>query len=116
MGRWLVVILLSGVVTSLVGMLTFGTSPAWAQVSSGTADRLVVVAGRVTPESYGLYLVDLKNGTISVYQYLSSKHTLRLMAVRNYSFDVQLDEYNTEPPPLEIKKLVQQHKRLAETK
>jgi hypothetical protein len=29
---------------------------------------------------------------------------------------VQLDEYNTEPSPLEIKKLVQQQQRLGDTK
>jgi hypothetical protein len=38
------------------------------------------------------------------------------MAARNYKFDVQLDEYNTEPLPREIQKLVQQHKRLGGAK
>jgi hypothetical protein len=38
------------------------------------------------------------------------------MASRTYLFDVRLDEYNTEPPPSEIKKLVEQQKRLGETK
>lgn len=114
--KWLIVMLLGVVAACLLAELGLGASPAGADVSRGQADHIVCVAGKVTDETYGLYLVDLKNGTISVYQYLSSKRKLRLMAARNYTFDVQLDEYNTEPAPREIKQLVQQQKRLTETK
>jgi len=114
--KWLTVVLLTVVATCLVLELGYGISDARAEVSSGAADHVIAVAGKVTAESYGLYLVDLKNGTISVYQYLSSKRKLRLMAVRNFTFDVRLDDYNTEPSPRDIQKLVQQHKRLGETK
>ncbi len=114
--RWLIVILLSSIATCLLMELHWGAADARAEVSTGGAGGVVVVAGKVTAESYGLYLVDLKNGTISVYQYLSSKRKLRLMAVRNFTFDVQLDDYNTEPSPREIQKLVQQHKRLGGAK
>jgi hypothetical protein len=113
--RWLPVILLSLLAACLLIELASGAADEAAEVSGGAAGDVVVVAGKVTAESYGLYLVDLKNGTISVYQYLSSKRKLRLMAVRNFTFDVQLDDYNTEPSPREIQKLVQQHKRLGGT-
>ena len=114
-GKWLVVVLLSAIVACLLVEAGSGAPEVRAEVSRGEAGHLIAVAGRVTPETYGLYLVDLKNGTISVYQYISSMRKLRLMAVRNFTFDVQLDEYNTEPPVRDIKKLVQQHKRLDKT-
>ncbi|MGB2821442.1 MAG: hypothetical protein WBF17_10700 [Phycisphaerae bacterium] len=110
--KWLIVVLLSVIATCLLIELGSGVSDARAEVSSGQAGDVVVVAGKVTADSYGLYLVDLRNGTISVYQYLASIRKLRLMAARNFTFDVQLDDYNTEPSPRDIQKLVQQHKRL----
>ena len=112
--KWLIVILLSVIATCLLIEVGFGTSAARADVMAEGADHVIAVAGKVGSDSYGLYLLDLKNRTITVYQYVSGKRTLRLMAGRNISFDVQLDEYNTEPPPSEIQKLVQQHKRLGQ--
>ena len=114
--RWFIVALLSVIAACLVIEAGWGTSAARAQPSVGAAGRLIAVAGKVTGETYGVYLIDLNNGTIGVYQYLSGKKRLRLLAVRNYTFDAQLDEYNTEPPVREIKKLVQQHRRLTDTK
>jgi len=113
--KWLIVILLSVIATCLILEVGVGTSAAVAQVSTGRAQHVIAVAGKVTDQSHGVYLVDLKNGTLSVYQYLSSQRKLRLLAVRTFEFDVQLDEYNTEPSPREIQKLVQQHKRLGGT-
>ena len=118
--KWLIVILLSVIATCLVIEVGSGPSSAFAadeaDATAGAAGRMLAVAGKVTPDTYGIYLVDLKNGTIAVYQYYKARTPqLRLLAVRNFTFDVQLDEYNTEPPPREIKKLVQQHKRLGAT-
>ncbi len=110
--RWLVVALLGAVAAGLLIELGAGSRAARGQVSTGRGEGIVAVAGRVTGDSYGLYLLDLQNGTISVYQYLTGNRQLRLMAVRNYTFDVQLDSYNTDPPPRDIKALVQQQQRL----
>ena len=114
--RWAVAALLAVIAACLLMEAAVGPSPARGQEPAGAADHIIVSTGKVTAESYGLYIVDLKNGTIAVYQYLTSQRKLRLMAVRNFLFDVQLDEYNTEPAPREIRKLVQQQKRLVETK
>ena len=40
---------------------------------------------------------------------------LRLLAARTYAFDRKLDQYNTEPDPLEIKKLRDDARRLDKT-
>lgn len=116
--QWLVVGLLALAAAGLGIEAASGQSaeePA-TEVSVAQSGQIIAVAGKITPETHGLYLLDLKNGTISVYQYLSGAHKLRLMASRNYTFDVQLDEYNTEPPVKDIRKLVQEHKRVADDK
>jgi hypothetical protein len=112
--KWLIVLLLAVIATCLLIEAGAGSRPVYADATSASAGNMIAVAGKVTADTYGLYLVDLKNGTIMVYEYLSGKRQLRLMAARTYQFDVQLDEYNTEPSPREIKKLVQQNKRLGE--
>ncbi|MCD4823415.1 MAG: hypothetical protein K8S55_02315 [Phycisphaerae bacterium] len=112
--RWSLVVLLAVIAVSL--LVTLGLSAASAEggsVSSGGKDDVFVVAGQISRETYGLYLVDYKNSTICIYQYLPKTRKLRLMAARTYRFDVQLDEYNADNPlPREVKKLVQQQRRL----
>jgi len=91
-------------------------APAQAQVTaSGGGGNVFAIAGQLSRDVYGLYLVDLEHATICVYEYLpagTGSSRLRLMAARTFAFDRQLDEYNTEPLPREIKTLVEQHRRL----
>ena len=117
-GKWLVVILLSVIATCLLIEVGRGVPAARGEPStaSSVGGDVIVVSAQLTADSYGVYLLDTKRGTIAIYQFQPSKRTLRLMAVRGYGFDMQLDEYNTEPSPLEIKKLVQQQQRLGDTK
>ena len=109
---WMVVVLLAVIATALV--MTIGLDPpaAYAQVSAADRAGVFVVAGKVTPETYGMYLVDTGKHRIAVYQWLPNSRKLRLMAVRNYTYDLRLDEYNTEKLPREIKKLVEESKPL----
>lgn len=88
-----------------------------APLAAGSAagQSVLVVAGQVTRDSYGLYVVDQENRTICVYQWMPSTRKLRLLAARTYAFDIRLDQYNTEPDPLEIKKLGDQARRLDQT-
>ncbi len=117
-GKWLIVILLSVIATCLLIEVGVGSDSALADVSaaSGGDGGIIAVSARLTAESYGVYLLDPKRGTMAVYQFQPKTRTLRLMACRNYGFDVQLDEYNTEPSPREIKQLVGQQQRLGDTK
>jgi hypothetical protein len=92
-----------------------GGPAAQAQVSSGQRRNVFAVAGAIARDGYGIYLVDVDSGTMSLYEWVPDRVTgrkLRLLAARNYSFDLQLDDYNTEPLPREIKALVEQHRRL----
>ena len=85
-------------------------------MASSASGDVIAVSAQLSADSYGVYLLDTKRGTMAVYQFQPSKRSLRLMAVRSYGFDMQLDEYNTEPSPREIRQLVQQQKRLGDTK
>jgi len=109
---WLIVVLLSVIATALLMEIGFGVSSAQVQVGAAGKDEVFVVAGQVTSDTYGLYLVDVAKRRICVYQWLPGTRKLRLMAVRNYTFDLRLDEYNTEKLPREIKKLVEKGKPL----
>jgi hypothetical protein len=118
--RWALVALLAAGAGALVALLAMPLPAATAQVVTGErGDEVLVVAGQVSQDTYGLYLVDTERDTICVYEYFpgrgSSPAQLRLTAARRFSFDLQLEDYNTQPSPREIKELVEQHRRLEET-
>jgi len=84
-----------------------------AQVGGpGGGGGLLAAPAQISRDSYGLFLVDPDRGTICVYQYQATTRKLQLLASRTYTFDVQLDDWNTQPPPREIQDLVNQQRRL----
>jgi len=116
--KWLIVALLAVIATCLVIEVGVAASAASAQTAgTGGTPMVFAVAGKVTPETYGLYLVDLEHGNICVYQYLPANRRIRLMAARTFVFDRQLEDFNNESPtPREVKKLVEQQRSLRATK
>ena len=113
MVQWVIVVILSVIATCLVLELGFGASSATGQVTSVGGNDMLVVGGQITKDSYGLYLVDMKRQSLCVYQWLPGTRKLRLMAARTFAYDVQLDQYNADKPtPREVKRLVEQNKRL----
>ena len=112
-GRWSLVILLVVLAAGLLTQLVVSQATVHAQThTSATREGVFVVAGQISGETYGLYLVDYEKKTLCVYKYLPKDRQLRLMAARTYAYDVQLDEYNTQPLPRDIKKEVEKAKRL----
>ncbi|MDY7009550.1 MAG: hypothetical protein SVV80_02210 [Planctomycetota bacterium] len=110
--RWLMVMLLAVIVVMLGRELVSSAPQADAQTGwSGQDGKVFAIAGQVTKDTYGLYLVDMKNGTICVYQFLNNGR-LKLMAARTFIYDCQLDSYNTEPLPQDVAKLVARARRL----
>ena len=112
--RWLIVILLSVIATCLLLEVGGLSRPAQGQPAmAGGRSDVFAVAGKVTPETYGLYLVDTRRGTVCVYQYLPASRKMRLMSARTFLFDVQLENFNCDKPtPHEVKKLVEQQRSL----
>jgi len=114
---WLAVALLTVIATCLIVEISASTARAVDPAVGAAGDgSMLAVAGQITRDTYGLYLVDLKNRTICVYQWVTKKRETKLwlLAARTYAFDRELDEYNTEPSPREIKELVKKARRLDE--
>ena len=116
--QWLIVVFLALVAALLAANLFVTPEPAEAQTGSRSAtgqSELFAVAGQLARDTYGLYLVDQRNGTICVYQFSGDQRKvpkLRFVAARTFIYDRQLDSYNTEPPPKDVAKLVAEARRL----
>ena len=112
--RRIAVVLLVLVAVGLAVEVVRPATPAVAEL--GGQDRsggLLAVAGKISEQTYGLYLIDRESGTMTVYQWLPATRKLELLAARNCIYDLQLDEYNTKPSPSEIKRLVRQGRSLS---
>jgi hypothetical protein len=113
-GRWFLVGVLSAFAVLLALQAVTTPAPARAQVTAaGETGPILAVAGQITGDSYGIYLFDRRRNVMTIYQWLPNVRKLRLLAARNVAFDLQLDEYNTEPSPAEIQDLVRQGRRLS---
>ena len=115
--RWLMVMLLA-VIVVMLGSELFSSPSAAADAKTGWGGEdgnIFAVAGRISKDTYGLYLVDMKNGTICVYQ-IRGNGRLKLMAARTFIYDCQLDSYNTEPLPKNVADLVAKQVRLRDIK
>ncbi len=121
--QWVIIALLATIAAILAANLVFSPDSAGAQTgsadpsgggSAGSGKGLFAVAGQLTRDTYGLYLLDNENGTICVYEYLGNVRKLRLVAARTFVYDRQLDSYNTEPTPKDVAKLVAEARRLRE--
>jgi len=114
--RWFLVALLGAAAGFLLAEAGRSTPTAWAQsTQSAGGGGVFTVAGQITSNTYGIYLVDTGNGTICLYEYVPGERRLHFRAARTYRFDVQLDDHNTDPPPKEMRDLVEKHKRLSDT-
>lgn len=116
--KWVIVAVLVAVSVGLIYEVVQadpnGSQDDATQVTS--KDNLIVVSGQVARDSYGLYLVDTDNKTICVYQWIPATRKMRLMASRTFVYDVRLDDYNCDSPtPREVKRLVDQQRRLGTT-
>ena len=105
---WTIIALLSMIAICLI--IELGTSTAAATLNTAnvcpSGGSVLAVAGQVTRDNYGLYIVDTDEKTICVYEWAPSAKVLRLVAARTYKHDRRLNAYNTEPSPAEIEKLV----------
>jgi hypothetical protein len=112
----LIVGLLAAIAGLLAGALALSPSPVAGQTASAGASQPVegvfAVAGQLARDTYGLYLVDLRNATICLYECAGSERRLVLRSSRTFVYDRQLDSYKTEPAPAKIAELVSKARRL----
>ncbi|MFQ6047863.1 MAG: hypothetical protein ACE5K7_00680 [Phycisphaerae bacterium] len=75
------------------------------------ARGIYMVPARLSPSSYGLFMMDVDAGTIWCYEYVAAKRRLRLAAARSWIFDRYLEEYNIDGIiPSEVAKLVEKQR------
>ena len=113
--RWSLIVLLAGLAGGLLTLLGGSATARDYPVTTNASQKenVFVVAGQISDETYGLYLVDTEKQTICVYQYEPKDRKLEWRASRTYRFDVQMDAYNTaEPLPSEVQRLADQARRL----
>jgi len=117
LGRWFIVLVLTAVAGVLLVELTSRDATANEQAEMARdSGRLFAVAGKISADTYGVYLVDRDTRKMAIYQWLAGKPgKLKLVATRNCTFDLQLDEYNTEPSPEEIRQLVREGRSLGDS-
>ena len=108
-------------VAMAAGMLLAGageplpTASAQPVSTGGRPMEIFAVAGQITPDTYGLYLVDAKRGSVVVYEYVPAERQLHLRAARSTVYDLQLEAYNTSPDPAEVADMVRRARRISET-
>lgn len=118
--QWVTVMALSAVAGALVAQVA-SSSTAGAQAVSSTAapgarEGVFAMAGQISRDNYGVFLVDPSTSTMAVYEWVPDRvqgKKLHLVAARNFTFDLQLDDYNNaEPLPRDVQALVKQNARL----
>lgn len=85
-----------------------GRLAAALRVPTATAHGLYVLPARLGDKSWGLVLMDRRQKVFCVYRFLESASRLRLVAARNFRYDLRLHDYNNSAPtPGQVKSMVQ---------
>ena len=79
--------------------------PPTATATAGVGTGMTIMPAQLSPQTWGCYLLDADRQTLCVYQYRPGEHELRLDAARDVSFDRNLKQFNTSPPPAEVQHL-----------
>jgi hypothetical protein len=91
------------------------TSAALAQMQPQPAiaggNGIYVMPAQLSPNTWGCYLLDNQNHTLCVYQYSPGERLLRFAAARDFEYDRQLSNFNTEPPTTDVKELVDRQRQ-----
>ena len=87
----------------------FPGSIAFAQAPPQTApvNGLTIMPAQLSPNTWGCYLMDAENQTLSVYQFFPADRGLILAASREIRYDRHLGFFNTSPPPGDVKAMVE---------
>ena len=106
--------ILAGSIGVLVGCLAVSllvpdTTLALPQNGASSADGIFAVQARLASDTYGLYLIDVRNQTILLYTYGGPRgRGLSLLSARSFRHDRQLTDFNTaKPSPEQVRQLLE---------
>lgn len=111
---WVVAVLLA----FIAGGLWFrGADPmvpeAWAQSPLAGARGVYAFTGPIDRDQYGLFMLDVDQGTIWCYAFdrVDGTRKLRLVAARTWIYDRYLQDFNCAPPDFRmVQELVKQQR------
>lgn len=72
-----------------------------------------IMPAQLSSTQWGVYLLDVDNGTICVYQYNVAGTQLQFVAARDYRNDRRLWNFNTRPSPDDVRQLVEKQREAA---
>ncbi len=110
---WVIAVSLAVIAITLVLRQDHPFLPeAFAQPTRQAGARgIFSFSGQLTPNSFGLFMVDVDNQTIWGYEFLGDRKKLRLAFARSWSFDKYLDNQDFEgPSPVDVERLVEQQR------
>ena len=73
----------------------------------GGGEGLYVMPGQLASSMWGVYVLDTDRQAILTYQYDAGGKQLRLLAARDFGNDLSLGDFNTFPPPSEVRRLLE---------
>ena len=68
---------------------------------------LFVMPAQMKTNVWGCFVLDVDSQTLAAYEYWGGDRLLRLAASRELRYDRRLKQFNTDPPPREIKARVE---------
>lgn len=116
---WIIAILLAVIAVALV----LRPAEPWSVVRSAWAGEprmaggggVYAFTGQLDKNRYGLFMMDVDNGTIWCYEYLTATRKLKLVAARSFLYDRYLEDYsNDEPRPDQVQALLRDQNRIRE--
>ncbi len=73
-----------------------------------------LMPGQLSPNVWGVYMMDIDSQTLQVYQYTPGDNLLKLKAARSFKYDRRLQNFNSgSPTPDEVKQLVEREQEPA---
>lgn len=110
---WIIAIALSVIATCLLLRPdpSFHGS-AFGQTSVMGTQGIHAFTGQLDRDKYGLFMMDVENGTVWVYEYFPMKHRLKLACARSYKYDRYLDDFNNDDltTPEKIREMVERQR------
>ena len=64
---------------------------------------LYLMPAQFSQSTWGCYLMDIDKQTLCAYQFYPGEKQLRFISARQFSYDLRQKNFNTDPPPQEIK-------------
>jgi hypothetical protein len=96
----------------LLAVMSRGSASAYAAPVTGAqpiagGNGLYLMPGQFANNIWGCYVMDVGRQTLCAYEYVQGRKQLQLVAARDFSYDIQLREYNSpQPSPDEVRRLV----------